>query len=396
MDREDLDKQLKEHGEAMHKEISGSKKGRMKLMALALALLVVGGAGGCFFGNSLPSINKGTQVGSSYQVPQGADKKLQDLPAIRNTAIVQAVKEVGPAVVGITTKVYDRDMFNRRVEVGQSVGSGVLFDKKGYIVTNNHVVSGSKEVNVSLSSGKTVSGTVVGTDPSTDLAVVKIEGSDDLPVATLGDSDGLQVGETAIAIGNPLGLEFQGTVTVGVISALNRSLDDIDQRFKLIQTDAAINPGNSGGALVTADGKVVGINSAKIAKEGVEGMGFAIPINQAKGIIQQLIDNGKVTRAYLGVYAADKDIAQRYGYEWKHDKGVLVMKVAARSPISLTDIQPGDYILSIDGKECNTMKEMREILDTHKPGDKISLTYEHNGREAKTDVLLAAAPDSDK
>ncbi len=395
MDREDLDKQLKEHGEAMQQQPAGSRKGRMKILAVALAMLVVGGAGGCFFGSGIPSINK-NQAGSSYQVPQGADKKVQDLPAIRNTAIVQAVKEVGPAVVGITTKVYDRDMFNRRVEVGQSVGSGVLFDKKGYIVTNNHVVSGSKEVNVSLSTGKTVSGTVVGTDPSTDLAVVKIEGSDDLPVAELGDSDGLQVGETAIAIGNPLGLEFQGTVTVGVISAMNRSLDDIDQRFKLIQTDAAINPGNSGGALVTADGKVVGINSAKIAKEGVEGMGFAIPINQAKGIIQQLIDNGKVTRAYLGVYAADKDIAQRYGYEWKHDKGVLVMKVASRSPVSLTDIQPGDYILAIDDKECNTMKEMREILDSHKPGDKITLTYEHNGRESKTDVLLAAAPDADK
>lgn len=394
MDREDLDQQLKEHGEAMQKEITGSRKGRMKLFAAALALLVIGGAGGCFFGE-FPAIPK-RDASSSYQVPQGADKKLQELPAIRNTAIVQAVKEVGPAVVGITTKVYDRDMFNRRVEVGQSVGSGVVFDKKGYIVTNNHVVSGSKEVNVSLSSGKTVSGKVVGTDPSTDLAVVKIEGSDDLPVASFGDSDGLQVGETAIAIGNPLGLEFQGTVTVGVISALNRSLDDIDQRFKLIQTDAAINPGNSGGALVTADGKVVGINSAKIAKEGVEGMGFAIPINQAKGIISQLIDHGKVTRAYLGVYAADKDIAARYGYSWDHEKGVLVMKIAARSPISLTDIEPGDYILAIDGKECNTMKEMREILDTHKPGEKISITYEHQGREAKADVLLAAAPENNK
>ena len=394
MDREDLDQQLKEHGEAMQKEITGSRKGRMKLFAAALALLVIGGAGGCFFGE-FPQIPK-RDASSSYQVPQGADKKLQELPAIRNTAIVQAVKEVGPAVVGITTKVYDRDMFNRRVEVGQSVGSGVVFDKKGYIVTNNHVVSGSKEVNVSLSSGKTVSGKVVGTDPSTDLAVVKIEGSDDLPVASLGDSDGLQVGETAIAIGNPLGLEFQGTVTVGVISALNRSLDDIDQRFKLIQTDAAINPGNSGGALVTADGKVVGINSAKIAKEGVEGMGFAIQINQAKGIISQLIDQGKVTRAYLGVYAADKDIAARYGYSWDHEKGVLVMKIAARSPISLTDIEPGDYILAIDGKECNTMKEMREILDTHKPGEKISITYEHQGREAKADVLLAAAPENNK
>lgn len=319
---------------------------------------------------------------------------MEDLPAIRNTAVVQAVKEVGPAIVGITTRVYDRDMFNRRVEVGQSVGSGVLFDKKGYIVTNNHVVSGSKEVNVSLSSGKTVPGKVVGTDPSTDLAVVKIEGSDDLPVATFGDSDALQVGETAIAIGNPLGLEFQGTVTVGVISALNRSLDDIDQRFKLIQTDAAINPGNSGGALVTADGKVVGINSAKIAKEGVEGMGFAIPINSAKGIIQQLISNGKVIRAYLGVYAADKDIAQRYGYNWDHDGGVLVMKIASRSPMSLTDIRPGDYILAIDGQSFDTVKGMREILDNHKPGDRIKVTYEHNGKKEDTEVLLAAAPES--
>ncbi len=161
----------------------------------------------------------------------------------------------------------------------------------------------------------------------------------------------------------------------------------------MIQTDAAINPGNSGGALVTADGKVVGINSAKIAKEGVEGMGFAIPINQAKGIISQLIENGRVTRAYLGVYAADKDIAQRYGYNWDHDKGVLVMKIASRSPISLTDIRPGDYILSIDGQACNTMKGMRAILDAHKPGDTISLTYEHNGKEVKTEVLLAAAPE---
>lgn len=393
MDREDLDKKLKENGEAMKGTSHGSRNGRMKIAALALAMLIIGGAGGCYLGGfSLP---KKEGAASSYQIPQGANKKMEDLPAIRNTAVVQAVKEVGPAIVGITTRVYDRDMFNRRVEVGQSVGSGVLFDKKGYIVTNNHVVSGSKEVNVSLSNGKTVPGKVVGTDPSTDLAVVKIDGSDDLPVAEFGDSDALQVGETAIAIGNPLGLEFQGTVTVGVISALNRSLDDIDQRFKLIQTDAAINPGNSGGALVTADGKVVGINSAKIAKEGVEGMGFAIPINSAKGIIQQLISNGKVTRAYLGVYAADKDIAQRYGYNWDHDGGVLVMKVAARSPISLTDIRPGDYILAIDGKSFDTVKGMRDILDTHKPGDRIKVTYEHNGRKSDTEVLLASAPETD-
>lgn len=395
MDREDLDKQLKEHGENMNLVSSDHHKGKVKIAALALALLVIGGAGGCFFGD-FKTENKNQGASSSYQLPTQEGKKLQELPAIRNTAVVQAVKEVGPAVVGITTRVYDRDIFNRRVEVGQSVGSGVIFDKKGYIVTNNHVVSGSKDVNVSLSNGTTVPGKVVGTDASTDLAVVKIEGNDNLPVAQFGDSDALQVGETAIAIGNPLGLEFQGTVTVGVISALNRSLDNIDQRFKLIQTDAAINPGNSGGALVTADAKVVGINSAKIAKEGVEGMGFAIPVNSAKGIIRQLIDNGRVVRAYLGVYAADKDIAMRYGYNWDPEHGVLVMKIASRSPLSLTEIRPGDYIMAIDGKAFDTVKAMREILDNHKPGDRITLTYEHNGREEKTEVLLAAAPESNK
>lgn len=387
MDREDLDKQLKEHGSAMESaRISGS--GKKKLFIFAAALLIIGGAGGYYYGSLLGKVN------TPYQFLETAPVAAENLPAVRNTAIVQAVKKVGPAIVGITTRVYDRDIFNRRVEVGKSVGSGVLFDKQGYIVTNNHVVAGGKEVNVSLSNGKTVSGVVVGTDPSTDLAVVKIDGADDLPVAEFGDSSALQVGETAIAIGNPLGLEFQGTVTVGVISALNRSLSDMDQRFPLIQTDAAINPGNSGGALVTADGKVVGINSAKIAKEGVEGMGFAIPINQAKGIIEQLISNGKVTRAYLGVYAADKDIAMRYGYNWDQGrKGVLVMKIASMSPLSLTEIRPGDYITAIDDKEINSVKEIQAVMDEHKPGDRVTLIYEHEGKTYRTDILLAAAPE---
>lgn len=396
MDREELDEKLKEQGVNIKLEEKAFSAGRKKLAVVAVAFLIAGSIGGCFFENIVPGGNSENKSESSYTFPQTEQKKIQDLPTIRNTAVVQAVKEVGPAVVGITTRVYDKDIFNRRIEVGQSVGSGVIFDKQGYIVTNNHVVSGSKEVNVSLSNGQTVAGKVVGTDASTDLAVVKIDGSDNLPTAVLGDSDALQVGETAIAIGNPLGLEFQGTVTVGVISALNRSLDDIDQRFKLIQTDAAINPGNSGGALVTADGKVVGINSAKISKEGVEGIGFSIPINQAKGIIEQLISAGKVTRAYLGVYAADKDIAARYGYQWDHESGILVMRIARNSPLSLSDVRVGDYILSIDGKAIDTVKEMREIIDTHKPGDRISLVYEHNGKNITTDILLSSAPESDK
>lgn len=391
MDREDLDRELKEKGAEMQQQNAGPYTKKFLALA-AVALIAVGGAGGCVM-HDLPFMkNETKQTEEQYKVPEAGEKKNFDLPAVRNNAVVAAVREVGPAIVGITTRVYDRDIFNRRVEVGQSVGSGVIFDKKGYIVTNNHVVGTSKEVNVSLSSGETVTGTVVGTDASTDLAVVKIEGNDSLPTAAFGDSDELQVGETAIAIGNPLGLEFQGTVTVGVISALNRSLDDMDQRFKLIQTDAAINPGNSGGALVTADGKVVGINSAKISKEGIEGMGFAIPINQAKGIIEELISKGRVSRAYLGLYGADKDIAARYGYQWKDGvEGVLVMKIARNSPLSLSDIRPGDYITAIGGVKTTTVRELREALEKYKPGETITLTYLHDGKEDKTDVMLSEA-----
>lgn len=389
MDREDLDKEIKEKGSTMEQQHTGKKSTKRWLALAAVVLIAAGGVGG-YLSHDLPFMKSGTAPDQNYKVPQAKEEKNFDLPAVRNNAVVQAVREVGPAVVGITTQVYDRDMFNRRVEVGQSVGSGVIFDKQGYIVTNNHVVGNSKEVNVCLSNGDTVTGTVVGRDASTDLAVVKIAADSSLPVAEFGDSDHLQVGETAIAIGNPLGLEFQGTVTVGVISALNRTLDEMDQRFKLIQTDAAINPGNSGGALVTADGKVVGINSAKISKEGVEGMGFSIPINQAKGIIEELIQKGHVTRAYIGLYGADKDIAARYGYNWDSSiKGVLVMKIASNSPLSLTDIRPGDYITAIGDKEINSVRDIRDALDGYKPGDTVSITYVHNGRSMKTDLMLS-------
>lgn len=396
MNREELNEQIKEEGKAMPEQHVGAKKSRRAILAAAVALVIIGGAGGYYF-HDLPFLNRPSQT-ASYKIPDSStqQKPPENLPAVRNTAVVQAVKKVGPAVVGITTRVYDRDIFNRRVQVGQSVGSGVLFDKEGYIVTNNHVVSGSKDVNVSLSNGKTVQGKVVGTDPSTDLAVVKIDAPSDIPVAELGDSDQIQVGETVIAIGNPLGLEFQGTVTVGVVSALNRTLDEMEQRFKLIQTDAAINPGNSGGALVTADGKVIGINSAKIAKEGVEGMGFAIPINQAKGIIEELIQKGHVTRAYLGLYGADKDIAARYGYAWDNAKGVLVMKVAEDSPLSLSQIRMGDYITAIDGKEINTVLELRSSIDSHKPGDTITLTYTRDGATRTAEVMLGEMKSSDQ
>lgn len=214
------------------------------------------------------------------------------MSSARNTPIVKAAKKVGPTVVGITNKALVRDYFNRTQLVEKGVGSGVIYSKDGLIATNNHVVEGAKELVVSLPDGRTYPGRVLGTDPTTDLAVVKIDAKEDLPVAEFGDSDSLMVGEPAIAIGNPLGLEFRGSVTTGVISALNRSVDVGERNFKLIQTDAAINPGNSGGALVNADGQVIGINSAKVAVSGVEGIGFAIPINEAKPILEALAKMG--------------------------------------------------------------------------------------------------------
>lgn len=365
-----------------------NSKGRFdkRLAVILLAAILIGGVSGYKLNTHMHPARDGQ---GTYTWSNDSSAPVDStLPASRNTAVVETAKRVGPAVVGITSEVYDRDIFNRNVEVGQNVGSGVIFDKKGYIVTNNHVVGNNRQVNVALSDGQVVTGKVIGTDAVTDLAVVKIPGSDKLPVAEFGNSDSLQPGETAVAIGNPLGLEFRGTVTVGVISALNRTLDDVEQQIKLIQTDAAINPGNSGGALCTADGKVIGINSAKIAKAGVEGMGFAIPINQVKTIVSQLISNGHVTRPYLGLYGIDKTLAARNGISWDHNGGIYVYKIADGSPLDGSDIVRGDYIMQINGKATNSLSELRNVMMNYKPGDKVTITYEHSGHTRTAVVVL--------
>lgn len=365
-----------------------NSKGRFdkRLAVILLAAILIGGVSGYKLNTHMHPA--GDEQGTYTWSNDSSAPVDSTLPASRNTAVVETAKRVGPAVVGITSEVYDRDIFNRNVEVGQNVGSGVIFDKKGYIVTNNHVVGNNRQVNVALSDGQVVTGKVIGTDAVTDLAVVKIPGSDKLPVAEFGNSDSLQPGETAVAIGNPLGLEFRGTVTGGVISALNRTLDDVEQQIKLIQTDAAINPGNSGGALCTADGKVIGINSAKIAKAGVEGMGFAIPINQVKAIVSQLISNGHVTRPYLGLYGIDKTLAARNGISWDHNGGIYVYKIADGSPLDGSDIVRGDYIMQINGKATNSLSELRNVMMNYKPGDKVTITYEHSGHTRTAVVVL--------
>ena len=358
---------------------------RKKWLTALVAVLLIGAgiAGGfkiheTFFGGQ-------TYSGNLNQLQEPA--KSEAISDARNTAVVQAAKKVGPAVVGITTKVYNRDIFNRKVLVGEGVGSGIIFDKSGYIATNNHVVGTAKTVIVSLADGQSTEGTVVGRDEKTDLAVVKIN-VENLPVAEFGDSDSLQVGETAIAIGNPLGLEFQGTVTAGVISSLNRTIGVEGEGMKLIQTDAAINPGN---ALVDADGKVIGINSTKSSKQGVEGLGVAIPINTARPILESLIKNGKVSRPYLGFYGLDKKMAARFGMKLDVS-GVYVYKVIAGGPLGQAGLRHGDVITQVGDTTIEAFTDLQDALSKARPGDTVTVTFNRNGSSQSANVVLQEAP----
>lgn len=312
----------------------------------------------------------------------------------RNTPVVQVAKNVGPAVVGITNKAVARDFFNRQVEM-EGVGSGVIFRSDGYIVTNNHVIEGAREIIVSLSDGSTVNGTLVGTDEMTDIAVVKVDAKD-LPAAKFANSDEILVGEPVVAIGNPMGLEFQGTITVGVVSALNRTIDISysDRKLNLIQTDAAISPGNSGGALVNYESEVIGINSAKLAQTEVEGIAFAIPSNTVQSIVKELMEKGYVSRPYLGVTIFDKPTAARYGYQLNIEKGVYVFQVALNSPAGQSGLQRGDIILKIDNKDVNSVADIRTEIATHKIGDKVILLLDRDGTELATQVTLQEMPQS--
>ncbi len=359
-----------------------------------IAMLVVAAAAivfaGCFSlgadeDENLENLGEGIPAASSRIDSKGWEKASD----ARNTPVVRAARAVGPAVVGITNKAVARDWFNNQFEIEQGVGSGVIFRADGYIVTNNHVIAGAKEIIVSLADGRSVSGELIGTDEITDLAVVKID-ADNLTAAEFGDSDDIMVGEPAIAIGNPLGLEFQGSVTAGVISALNRTLNLNDRQFKLIQTDAAINPGNSGGALVNADGLVIGINSAKLAANGVEGMGFAIPINTVRDIVAELMEKGRVIRPWLGVGVFDKETAARQGYRLNADAGVYVEHVDKDGSAGAAGIRRGDIILEIAGKPVNTVGELRSAVAEQKVGTVIQVKLQRDDDIITVDVTLQA------
>lgn len=280
-------------------------------------------------------------------------------------------------------------------------GSGVIITSDGYILTNNHVVneessssyyqvSTANKISVHLyNDDKAYEATIVGTDDVTDLAILKIDAKD-LTAAELGDSSKVTVGEFAMAVGNPL--EMDNTVTAGIISALNREITDSDNTsYKLIQTDAAINAGNSGGALVNADGKVIGINTLKLSGDAVEGIGFAIPINDTLEIIDQLITYNKVKRPYLGI--SGSDVSEESSKYYEIPQGILVNSVEEKGPADVAGMKKGDIITKIDDKIVTSMTELTKEKNNHKIGDTVSITVYRNGKNKKLTLKLGENPD---
>ncbi|KML12462.1 serine protease [Bacillus safensis] len=334
-----------------------------------------------------------------------------------SSSISSMVENVSPAIVGITNYQTQTDTsfgdFNTPFDESQQnkssqeeetgTGSGVIFKKSGnkaYVLTNNHVIEGANKLTVSLHDGKTIEGKLVGADPLTDLAVVEISSSHVTKVAALGNSSSLRAGETVIAIGNPLGEDLSRTVTQGIVSGVDRTVSMNtsagESSINVIQTDAAINPGNSGGPLLTTDGKVVGITSMKISETGVEGIGFALPINDVKPIADQLLAKGKIERPYIGISMLDleqvPDVYQKETLGLKSsqlDQGVYVKDIAAGSPAAKAGLKSEDVITAINGKQIKTGSELRHELYTNaKVGDTVSITLIRNGKQETKQVTL--------
>lgn len=300
-------------------------------------------------------------------------------------SVAEVAAQAADSVVEINTETVSNSFYGGQ-RVSQSAGSGVILSADGYIVTNNHVVAGADSITVRTRDGKSYAAKLVGTDPDTDLAVLKIEASGLTP-AVLGSSDDLVVGETAVAIGNPLG-ELGGTVTSGIISALSREVTIDNQTMTLLQTNAAINPGNSGGGLFNSNGELVGVVNAKYAKEGVEGLGFAIPINTAKPVIEQLISqgyvSGRVDTGFTPIDLTDEATAMQYRVS---RTGVYVYEVTTNTD----GFQSGDLLLSIDGKDIDSMSDYNAALQGRSVGDQLAVVVLRGNRQLSLTLTLRDA-----
>lgn len=367
---------------------SGRRPRFFSTFAIALISAILGGVIAVAL---VPSIYGNKQETPSTQVVLngGATTPTIVTDGTTNFPVAQIAKATGPAVVGIANFRSTGALFGGGglTEVGS--GSGFIVDAEhGYIVTNNHVITGAEKLVVSLADGRNLDAKLVGGDERTDLAVVQISNTKDLIATQLGDSSKLQVGEPVVAIGNPGGQEFARSVTTGVVSATNRILNiPGEASFNLIQTDAAINPGNSGGPLVNYQGKVIGINSAKNQEPGFEGMGFAIPISDALPTIKQLIEKGYASHPGLNV-----QIDPRYTAEYASQRGwpagAYVSRVTSGGPAERAGIRAGDVLTKINDKDIKSSLELTHQLFKYKPGDTVTVTVFRDNKTVDISVTL--------
>ncbi|CAN5845197.1 trypsin-like peptidase domain-containing protein [soil metagenome] len=367
-------------------------------IALLSASLAAAGTYGLLLAGGHLDVRTVALAPAAQQVVSAAQPAPAQIRVVEENAVITAAGRVSPAVVTITPSSGQGALL-----LPDGVGSGVIFDREGWVITNRHVVCGAGSLTVQLQDGRPYQGELYGLDTLTDLAIVKIDGQD-LPVAELGDSSALGVGQLAIAIGSPLGT-FTNTVTTGVVSALGRHIDVTDtctglpeSLRNLIQTDAAINPGNSGGALVDAAGKLIGINTA-IAGDA-EGIGFAIPVNLAKPIMRQAVEGQQLSRPWMGIYytaitpvlADQNGLSIGYGALIESPDGLRASPVLEGSPAAEADLRVRDIITHVDGQQVDGDHPLDEILTRYSPQDEVILQVLRDGRVVSLTLELGVRP----
>ncbi len=371
-------------------ENSKPKKSRERMSVAAILILCVllssvAGAGSAFVVNMI--FKNGSNLGSGVTINQiSSDSQGGNYNPAGELSTVDIVDKFADSVVEIITESVKTGVFAQQY-IQSGAGSGVIIDSKGYIVTNHHVINGARKISVTLRSGKSYDAQLVGSDAGEDLALLKIEG-ENLTAAVMGDSDNLKVGQRTIAIGNPLG-QLGGTVTEGIISALDRDVVVDGQTMNLLQTDTAINPGNSGGGMFDGNGNLIGIVVAKSSGSEVEGLGFAIPINDAIDILSDLMDYGYVRgRIAIGMEFIDVNsdqLAWMYGLS---DTGCYVYSVSKNSNAEQAGFKSGDLILKVDGKDVKTSEEIENILEEKNVGDKVEFNLQRGGNKGTVTLEL--------
>lgn len=387
-----------------HKSKRSSYVWTALISAIIGGLIVLGFAPALMQGGAVPNATPQNPEQATENANQTTVGKNETVNVEVTDNVVDAVEKVRPAVVGVVNLSKNINPWTRDEKtVQQGTGTGVIFEKtngKARLVTNHHVVAGAEQLEVVTHDGNHISAKLLGSDEITDLAVLEIDAAKAEGVAEFGNSDKLKVGEPAIAIGNPLGMEFSQSVTTGVISAKDRSIQvSRNNTIHVLQTDAAINPGNSGGPLVNIAGQVIGINSLKIAQQGVEGLGFAIPINDAKPIIKDLIERGKVIRPYMGVSPIDLNIVSMRDRQLvlklpeNVEEGVVVYSIQHDGPAYSGGLRQNDVIVALDDKKIEKPADLQSYLFNEKEiGETMSVTFYRDGKKQTIEMTLGETP----